>query len=134
MSSTIPDISLDSDWRCDYFEDIPTLHDFMPTSPVPSLTQWRFDRTRDENWRAWLEKRFDLPMRDVCVNYVLRIDHVPEGTRLYVNGRAFGEIAAPMSADVTDYVTLEENVIALRVPSGTEGAFSDIRLVAVPCK
>jgi hypothetical protein len=133
MKSTIPDISLDDGWTCDYFEDIPTLYEFMETYPVESLARWRFDRMRAENWIAWLEKKFDLPMRDVCVTYWLTIDSAPDETRFYLNGREFGVIETPLRLDVTDFVTLEANTIAFRVPCGMRGSFSDIRLTAFPC-
>lgn len=128
----IPNLSLDRDWRCDYFEDIPTIHDFIPTTPVPSLRAWRFDQTRDKNQIAWLEKRFDLPMRDVCVSYRLHIDAAFYAAHLSLNVQDFGEISTPFDQDVTDYVMLEDNVIALRVPY-TDAAFNDIRLIAIPC-
>ncbi|MCK6580933.1 MAG: hypothetical protein L6Q98_22810 [Anaerolineae bacterium] len=133
MTSSIPDISLDADWTCDYFEDIPTLYEFMETFRLPSLAKWTFDKTRRENWLAWLQKKFDLPMRDICVTYRLRIDSAPSPGRLTINGRDFGEIAAPLDLDVTDYVTLEDNLIAFRVPCEARGSFSDIRLTAFPC-
>jgi hypothetical protein len=134
MSSTIPDISLDERWSLDYFEDIPTLYEFMETFTLPSLAKWRFDKTRAENWIAWLQKRFDLPLREVCVTYVLCIDSAPAGARFYLNGRDFGAIETPLRLDVTDYVTLEDNVIAFRVPCDMRGSFSDIRLTAFPCR
>ncbi len=133
MTATIPDISLDDRWTCDYFEDIPTLYEFMETYPVASLAKWRFDKTRAENWIAWLQKKFDLPLRDVCVSYWLCIDSAPAATRLYINGRDFGVVATPLRFDVTDYVTLDDNVIAFRVPCEMRGSFSDIRLTAFPC-
>lgn len=133
MTSTIPDISLDDHWALDYFEDIPTLYEFMETHRLPSLAKWRFDKTRAENWIAWLQREFDLPLRDVCVTYTLCIDSAPDETRFYLNGRDFGVITTPLRLDVTDFVTLEANIIAFRVPCDMRGSFSDLRLTAFPC-
>ncbi len=134
MTSSFPDISLDSEWLLDYFEDIPTLYEFMETFRLPSLAKWTFDKTRPVNWLAWLQHHFDLPLRGVCVSYWLRIDSAPSTARLYINGRNFGEFSTPLSLDVTDYVALEDNRIEFRVPCDARGSFSDIRLTAIPCK
>ncbi len=127
-------ISLDAHWRCEYFEDDPDEVEFATGIDVPTLAGWSFDPLRLDGWAAWLEKRFDLPLQDMCVNYDLSIDAAPPGTRLYVNGRDFGLIATPLQIDVTDMVALEDNVIALRVPSGSATAFGSSRLIAIPCE
>ena len=126
-------ISLDAHWCCEYFEDDPDEVQFATGIDVPTLAGWTFDPLRRAGWAAWLEKRFDLPLQDLCVNYDLSIDAAPSGTRLYINGRDFGLIAAPLRIDVTDTVALEDNVIALRVPGGSTAAFGSCRLITIPC-
>ncbi len=127
------EISLDSGWLCDYYEHEPSLYEFMDSHPIPSLTAWRFDARMVEGWSAYLQRRFDLPLQDVCVNYTLHIDALPAPTTLYLNGRDFGVIDAPFSADVTDFIALDDNRIAFRVPCDAVGGFGRARLIAVPC-
>ena len=123
----ISEISLDSHWRCDNLEGDPD-----NGIDVPLLAA--FDARQIESDLARLERYFDLPMQDVCINYDLRIDSVPVGTHLTLNGRDLGEISVPLVLDVTDTVTLEDNTIAFRVVRGAAGAFGSVRLTAVPCE
>lgn len=135
--SRLPTISLLSNWTCDYFEDgTASLYEFMNPEPVPSLATWAFDKRRTEGWLAWLQKKFDLPVMNniECMNYELEIDYVPYGAVLILNGRDFGAVQTPFRMDVTDFIALEDNRIAFRVASGTQGAFQGVRLVAVPCQ
>jgi hypothetical protein len=135
--SRLPTISLITNWTVDYFEDgAATLYEFMNTELVESLAVWAFDKRRSEGWLAWLQKSFDLPVMNhiACLNYVLEIDQMPYGAALVINGREFGMVRAPFSMDVTDFIALEDNRIAFRVPPNTAGSFQGIRLVAVPCE
>ena len=127
-------ISLDAHWLCEYFEDAPDEVEFATGIDVPTLMGWTFDSRRTGGWAAWLEKRFDLPLQDLCVNYDLSIEAAPPGTRLYINGRDFGVITTPLQIDVTDTVALEDNVVALRVVGGSDATFGSSRLIAVPCE
>lgn len=121
--------SLDKHWRCAYVEHLPERgnDDF----DVPSLVD--FDTRAIEGRFAWLERAFDLPMPDECINYRLEIDYAPRDTHLFLNGRALGEIATPLHMDVTDFVALEDNRIVFRVSHNAFGGFGPIWLVAIPC-
>lgn len=135
--SKLPTISLISNWTVDYFEeDRASLYEFMNSEPLPSLANWTFDKRRVEGWLAWLQKTFDLPITNhiACMNYVLEIDEMPYGAVLVINGREFGAVRTPFSMDVTDFIALEDNRIAFRVPSNAAGMFQGVRLVAVPCE
>jgi hypothetical protein len=132
--TTLPYITLNTDWRCDYFEIEPSLYEFMDGIDVPVLQAWAFDRRMTEGWGAWLQRKFDVPpIENVCVNFMLNIKRVPTGAQLIINGRDFGIISAPFSFDVTDYITLEDNIIAFLVPCEASGSFGDVRLRVVPC-
>jgi hypothetical protein len=132
--TTLPYITLNTDWRCDYFEGDPSLHEFTGWFDVPVLQAWTFDHRMTEGWAAWLQRQFDVPpIEDVCVNFMLQIKSAPPGTQISINGRDFGVISTPFSLDVTDYITLEDNLIAFRVPCEAGGGFGDVRLRVVPC-
>lgn len=126
----IDTISLDSHWRCDTLEGDPD--ERIAGFDVALLSA--FDPGRIGAGTAWLEKPFDLPMQDVCINYLLKIEAAPAATRLYLNGRDFGVIDTPLQLDVTDTVALEGNVIAFRVGASDGQRFGLVRLVAIPCK
>lgn len=122
-------ISLDTHWRCEYLDSVPDGQ--IDGFDIPSLA--KFEPRRIPSKLAWLERYFDLPMQDECINYTLTIDSAPVGTHLTLNGRELGEIVAPLALDVTDLVALEDNVMALRVPHNAFGAFSVMRLTVIPC-
>jgi len=82
-----------------------------------------------------LTQRFDLePIGDVCVRFWLHIDAAPEATLVKMNGQAVGMVQSekPFTTDVTDYVTLEDNVLLLEVKQG--GRFGEVWLERVPCE
>src|SRR5579871_6599873 len=99
----IPEIPLNTHWRQNSAPDTDDGFD------VPLLSN--FESRRIQGKMAWLERAFDLPIQDVCINYLLRIDAVAQGTHLSINWRDFGEISAPLEIDVTDNVALENNTI-----------------------
>lgn len=123
-------ISLDSHWRCAFTEQLP--EGGIDGFDVESLVG--FDPRAIEGRFAWLERAFDLPMPDECINYRLEIDYAPRDTHLFINGRALGEIATPFHFDVTDFVALEDNRIVLRVAHNAFGGFGPMWLVAIPCE
>ncbi|MDX2141690.1 MAG: hypothetical protein SF123_26620 [Chloroflexota bacterium] len=128
-------IHLNTDWTCEYFEIEPDLYEFQEYGErIARLADWQFAPRYPEGWAAWLEKRFNLTPLDECVHYELRIEAVPTGAQLSVNGRQFGAVAAPATYDITDYVTLDDNRLAFRVESGADGAFGAVRLAAIPCE
>lgn len=123
----IDTISLDAHWRASAFSRQTDAAAFT----VPSLAA--FDTRHIDGKLAWLEREFDLPVQDECVNYRLQIDSVPVGTHLTLNGRDFGELVEPLSFDVTDLVALEDNAIAFRVSHNAAGRFGAVQLIAIPC-
>lgn len=127
-------LPLDTDWTCDYFEVDPDLYEFQDyTAALSHLGDWHFEQRYAEGWAAWLERRFYLHPTSECVRYQLSIAAVPSGAQLSVNGRQLGSVSAPATFDVTDYVTLDENRIAFRVESGAQGAFGEVKLLAISC-
>lgn len=65
-----------------------------------------------------LRHQFDLePINDVCIRYWFHIDSSPEKTAIYINGWHVGTTqgVGELAADVTDYVSLEANVLLLKI-------------------
>ncbi len=126
----ISEISLDTHWRCEYVEQVPDGQ--IDGFDIASLV--KFEPRQIQTKMAWLERYFDLPMQDICINYTLHIDRAPVGTHLTLNGRDLGEIVAPLELDVTDLVALEDNVMTLRVARNAFGRFGAVRLTVIPCE
>jgi hypothetical protein len=134
--ATLPYVLLGGGWQCEYLELDPSLYEWMEPQLVPSLFDWSFDKRRPEGWVAWLTRTFDLPPMDddPCLNFVLTIKAAPYPVELDLNGRSFGVIDAPCELDITDFVALDDNRIAFRVPPDAQGRFGDVRVRAVPCR
>jgi hypothetical protein len=82
-----------------------------------------------------LSQTFDLdPIGEVCLRFFLHIDSAPDGTAVAMNRWHVGitQTGQPFIADVTDYVTLEENVMLLTV--NQPGQFGAVWLESVPCE
>lgn len=82
-----------------------------------------------------LQHTFDLePIREICLRFVLHIDSAPRGTIVEMNRWQVGATQAgqPFITEVTDYVTLENNVLLLQV--NQPGEFGGIWLERVPCE
>jgi hypothetical protein len=131
-------ITLDTDWVCEYFELDPNLYELATDVRVKSLATWSFDKRRDENWAAWLQRTFTLHPTEECVHYWLLIDSAPQHCRIYINGQAVayydvGDDDPPFELDVTDNVWLDDNKLSFRVDHESEGRFEGVRLVAIPC-
>jgi hypothetical protein len=138
--AALPFISLNTGWTVEYFELDPDLYEFAPDpDPVASLADWRCSERYDDRWAAMLRRTFDLEPTETCVTYRLRIERAPGRVVLFINGRRLGEVMAyPFEFDVTDYVALEQNQIALRVAcaecDGYQGFFGAVYLRAIPCE
>lgn len=82
-----------------------------------------------------LRRTFDLePIGEICLRFYLQLDHAPIGTQVYVNGWHLGTVQStePLNADITDYVSLEDNLILLKLThSGDLGGLS---IRPIPCK
>lgn len=120
-NASLPDISLNSGW-------IAQSSSRESEQVVASLARWS-----PEASRAVLVKRFNLPMRDVCVTYRLWFEDAPANATLRVNQREYTNFETPLEIDVTDEVMLEDNEIAFYVPDQARGSFGDIRLIVRPC-
>jgi hypothetical protein len=100
---------------------------------LESVSDWPVDRLGDRDG-VQLKRRFDLePIGEVCLRFVLQLDHAPAGTQVYINGWHTGttESGKALISDVTDYVTLEANLIHLKLVR--REVLSGLRLVAMPC-
>lgn len=137
MTSTQQKVyALDTGWMVEYFELITDLGEWAAeANPITALADWQFSGRYDEHWAAWLTADFTLePILETCMRYELRIDAAPAPIKLFVNGRRMGEIAAfPFALDVTDYVTYEDNRLAIRVGYEAVGQFGRVYLVGTPC-
>jgi hypothetical protein len=133
-----PPISLNDGWTVEYFEKEPDLYELAAAGiPVPSLRAFTCSGRLDGTWMAWLTRTFDVPpILEVCLRYDLHIRAAPGVILLYVNGRRLGEVdgARPFVFDVTDFITLEDNQVALRVDCAQGGAFGDVFLKPELCR
>ena len=132
-----PAINLDDGWTVEYFEQNPEPHELASVGQfVPSLRRFVPGRRYGAGWTAWLTRTFDVPpMLDVCLRFDLHISAAPSTIMLYLNGRRMGEVDGrqPFVFDVTDFITLEDNQIALRVDCASEGVFGAVSVKAEPC-
>lgn len=122
-----PPIDLNGGWMAGYAGDesgqpVPSLRDFVCTAA---------------SGPARLTRSFDVPpMLDVCLRFDLHITAAPAATALSINGYPLGAVgrAMPFILDVTDVITLEDNLITLHVNCPQEGgAFGAVFLKAEPC-
>jgi len=83
---------------------------------------------------AWVWRTFTLEPTDLCVRYYLYIDSMPKVALIAINDHKINPLTTPppYKLDVTDYVTLDENVIGFRV-TGADGAFGHVHLQPVAC-
>lgn len=130
-------ISLNDNWKADYFELEPDLFEFgADAEPVADLSTWTCGGRYDETWGATLQRTFNLEVAEICVRYQLSIERAPGIVILYINGRRMGVIdgSQPFSFDVTDYVTLEDNLIVFRVECRSSASFGAVTLLQFPCE
>ena len=82
-----------------------------------------------------LRHTFDIePIGSVCLRFHIRLDHAPIGTQVYVNGWHAGTLqtADPLNADVTDYVSLEDNFVLLKLTRS--GDLHGLSIQPIPCE
>ena len=82
-----------------------------------------------------LQKTFDLePIGEICLRFFLHIEAAPGGTVVTVNRWEAGIVTGgqAFAADVTDYVTLEYNVLKLDLKQG--GWLGTVWLERLPCE
>ena len=101
---------------------------------IPLDEDWQFDSQADDHV-VTARQMFWLEPVDFCVRYFLHVDAEPQVVGVVLNGHDIEVVpqVGTLVLDVTDYVALEENTIALRV-ARQGGAFGGIRLQAVACE
>jgi hypothetical protein len=129
----IPAISLDDNWHYRYFPALQTgeiANDYGGV--LRSITDWAVLEFPQAT--AWVWRTFTLEATDFCVRYYLHVTLLPQVALIVINDHKIKPPTTPPPyiLDVTDYVTLEENVIGFRV-TGAGGTFGHIHLQAVAC-
>jgi hypothetical protein len=133
-----PSLQLDADWLVYPPADADpaygtSLLDDSTWDSLESVSDWPVDRLGSSDG-VQLKRRFDLDtIGEVCLRFVLQVDAAPVGTQVYINGWHAGttEAGKALSSDVTDTVTLEANLIHLKLIR--RGPLGGVRLVAIPC-
>jgi hypothetical protein len=102
--------------------------------PIPlNLNESRADSKNGEPLHLF--QTFDLdPIGEICLRFFLHIDSAPDGAVVKMNRWRVGITQTGQSfiADVTDYVTLEDNVLFLQL--NQPGALGAIWLERIPCE
>lgn len=136
--TTLPVIDLTDDWRYLSPEDIDPAYgvsalDESAWGVMPVLADFPRESIGHDRPLS-LQRRFDLPpIGDVCLRYVLDVPQAPARTAIYINGwHAATTTGEAITVDVTDWVTLEDNRILLKVFS-KRGELHGLHLRAVPC-
>jgi hypothetical protein len=131
-------IALDQDWRYFPTEEMDPAYgtSLLDESSWGVLAQVEdFPRDVAQFYRELhLRREFDLePIGDQCLRFHLMVDEAPRGTQFYINGWYVSTLGdSSLVSDVTDYVTLEGNVLLLKLTSA-RGTFKRLRLQPVPC-
>ncbi len=131
-------ISLESDWRYFPTEEMDAAYgaselDESSWGILPQLADYPRDLIAVSGTLN-LRHTFDLePIGDVCLRFHLHLDCAPIGTQVYVNGWHLGTLqsAEPLHADVTDYVSLEDNFVLLKLTHS--GELHGVSIQPVPC-
>ncbi|MEP6984592.1 MAG: hypothetical protein ABI970_03285 [Chloroflexota bacterium] len=132
-------ISLENDWR--YFPSEVMDADFGVSEldesswgVLPQLADYPRDLIAVSGTLN-LRHSFDIePIGDVCLRFYIQLDQAPIGTQVYVNGWHLGTIQTtePLNADVTDYVSLQDNFVLLKLTH--TGDLHGLSLQPVPCE
>jgi len=119
-------ISLNADW---YYSSLDTLE----WKAVPLVKQWPQNMLASHGV-IHLQRTFDLePITDMCIRYHLYLESVPAGTEIFVNQVLIGTVdkSGSLRTDITDNVSLENNVLLLKIRQ--TGGIRGVRLELVPC-
>ena len=132
-------ISLETDWR------------YFPTEVMDAV--FGVSQTDESSWGVLpqladypreliavsgtlnLRHTFDLePIGEVCLRIHLDLKQAPIGTQLFVNGWHVGTVqtSAALHADVTDYVSLEANLLLLKLTH--LGDLHGLSIQRIPCE
>jgi hypothetical protein len=82
-----------------------------------------------------LRRTFDLePIGDVCLRFHLHLERAPIGTQVFVNGWHLGTLQSTgsLESDITDYVSLEDNFVLLKLIHS--GDLHGLSIQPVPCE
>jgi hypothetical protein len=82
-----------------------------------------------------LRYTFDLePIGEVCLRFFLHIESAPSGTTVDMNRWRVGltQVGQSFIADVTDFVTLEDNILLLQ--GDQPGDIGPVWLERIPCE
>ena len=68
----------------------------------------------------WLRKQFTLDASDSCLRYSLRCTRAPCQTQVILRGQRIADISAgsELALDVTNYLSLDNNVLVLALEDG----------------
>jgi hypothetical protein len=132
-------ISLDHNWRYFPMEDTDSVYgaselDESSWGVLPTLSDYPRDVIAYSG-SLNLRRTFDLqPIGDVCLRYHLHLATAPAGTQIFINGWHAGTTQADKSliSDVTDYVTLDGNVLLLKLTR--KGDLHGLMLQPIPCE
>lgn len=144
MTNTLSIMPLDADWSYLYAENAgkkyAQIHNRPEWIPLPSLSDWSV--VSSARFGAdWFRREVTIEPLDTCVNYFLKIDHVPENAMIFVNGKLMGQVQSDnidhLTFDVTNALSLGDNLIAIKLRCNSDsggGSFENIRLQPVPCE
>ncbi len=132
-------ISLETDWRYFPTEIMDAAYgvselDESSWGVLPQLSDYPRDLIAVSS-SLHLRHTFDLePISDVCVRIHLHLQHAPNDTQVYVNGWHVGatKSAEVLFADITDYVSLEDNLLLLKLTRS--GDLHGLFVQRVPCE
>ena len=132
-------ISLESDWRYFPTEEVDAAYgaselDESSWGVLPQLADYPRDLIAVSGTLN-LRRTFDLePIGDVCLRFHLHLDRAPIGTKVFMNGWHLGTLQStePLQADITDYVSLEDNFVLLKLTHS--GDLHGLSIQAIPCE
>src|SRR5258705_5220062 len=115
-------ISLETDWRYFPTEVIDAAYgvselDESSWGVLPKLADYPRDLIAISGTLN-LRHTFNVePIGDVCLRFYVDLQYAPIGTQVYVNGWHIGtlQMFEPLHADVTDYVSLEDKLLLIKL-------------------
>ena len=139
---TLNAIRLETDWFYHFARNkkinlsAPTI-DETGWIPLPEISDWAVTNAV-QSGADWFRRRLIIRSTNVCVRYVLHIEHIPENVEIYLNGRFVGSSRGTrhFKVDVTDFVFLGANLLAMKLTCETNtagGGFGLIRLQPIEC-
>jgi hypothetical protein len=132
-------IYLNTEWLCYPLPDvnpayIAAYNDDSTWEVLVKLADWP-RHLLQQTKIVFLHHRFDLePIGNICLRFILHLEDAPDGTNVILNGQHLETFygGQPFEKDVTDYLTLDDNLLRFEVKK--VGPFGDVRLKRVPCE